>query len=72
MRCCAVDGASPHGMPWSGDSSGMGLGWMSWLTSITFTIKGRGFSVSVSEGGGCWEVGVVFGVVFGECCSWIG
>ena len=48
-------------MPWSGDSSGMGLGWMSWLTSITFTIQGRGFSVS--EGGGCWEVGVVFGEV---------
>ena len=59
MRCCAVDGASPHGMPWSGGSSGMGLGWMSWLTSITFTIQGRGFSVS--EGGGWWEVGVVFG-----------
>ena len=39
----------------------MGLGWMSWLTSITFTIQGRGFDVR--EGGGCWEVGVVFGEV---------
>ena len=37
------------------------LGWMSWLTSITFTIQGRGFSVS--EGRGCWEVGVMFGEV---------
>ena len=70
MRCCAVDGASPHGMPWSGGSSGMGLGWMSWLTSITFTIKGRGFSVSVREEGiGRWEWCLVR---WDECCSQIG
>ena len=50
MRYCAVDGASPHGIPWSGDSSGMGLGWMSWLTLIMFTIQGRGFSVRREEG----------------------
>ena len=69
MRCCAVDGASPHGMPWSGGSSGMGLGWMSWLTSITFTIQGRGSSVSEGGGAGRWEWCLVW---CGECCIWIG